>query len=307
MQLLLNSFEALIRWGLALIVTALIAIGVVSLIMSWFWNHDDMINTYPALTLSSTEINAADMVLSDDLFGASKISESLDQVIDETQLGLLLKGVFPGRLPDQGMAIISTNTGKDGLFSAGEALVSGVTLLAVYSDRVVLLREGIKEALFLSGMGEDTSLFSPPVSSDEGISSSFQTQANQTSSNGLLQGASSHADTADDATQQLTDISLVSKIPSTVVTAYIGRFKSNPQATLLSLGLEATGNSYRVLGNSPLISKGLLPNDEIISINKQPIGNPLRDAGLENLVRESGLVQVGILRGQRRFFVNYPL
>lgn len=63
----------------------------------------------------------------------------------ETALDLALTGVWPGE--EEGSAIIRRPDGKQRRLAVGEEIVSGVTLVAVYSDQVIIEQNGVRESL----------------------------------------------------------------------------------------------------------------------------------------------------------------
>lgn len=65
--------------------------------------------------------------------------------VEETALDLTLTGVWPGE--DVASAIIRLPNGKQDTFSVGDAIVPGVTLVAVYSDQVIIEQNGVRESL----------------------------------------------------------------------------------------------------------------------------------------------------------------
>ncbi|MGH8194731.1 MAG: type II secretion system protein GspC [Woeseiaceae bacterium] len=67
----------------------------------------------------------------------------------ETRLNLLLKGTVAATSDTVSMAIISANGDDDKVYAVSDTVVSGTTLHAVYTDRVILNRDGQLEALKL--------------------------------------------------------------------------------------------------------------------------------------------------------------
>jgi general secretion pathway protein C len=78
--------------------------------------------------------------------GEKKKPKKIDKKAPETRLNLTLHGVFVAEQPENGAAIIGTGTTQK-YHKVGGAVMSGVTLQAVYTDRVVLLRRGQSEVL----------------------------------------------------------------------------------------------------------------------------------------------------------------
>jgi general secretion pathway protein C len=65
----------------------------------------------------------------------------------ETRLNLTLHGVYVDEDPELGAAIIGESGSTQKYYKAGAQVMSGVTLQGVFSDRVVLLRNGQSEVL----------------------------------------------------------------------------------------------------------------------------------------------------------------
>ncbi|MDJ0759693.1 MAG: type II secretion system protein GspC [Woeseiaceae bacterium] len=69
--------------------------------------------------------------------------------LEETKINLTLKGTIASDTERASAAVISLGSGDDQVFSIGEAVTSGASLHAVYSDRVVLNENGRLTALYL--------------------------------------------------------------------------------------------------------------------------------------------------------------
>jgi general secretion pathway protein C len=93
----------------------------------------------PALQLA-TIVNAH-------LFGAGAVATGADA--PATSMALILAGVIADPDPAKGVAIIGENAAAGKLYSVGGAIPGGAHLHAVYSDRVLLERNGGLETLML--------------------------------------------------------------------------------------------------------------------------------------------------------------
>jgi general secretion pathway protein C len=78
--------------------------------------------------------------------GAVAKPKKVDKKAPETRLNLTLHGVFVADQPENGAAIIAKGSAQK-YHKVGSAVMSGVTLQAVYTDRIVLLRKGQSEVL----------------------------------------------------------------------------------------------------------------------------------------------------------------
>jgi general secretion pathway protein C len=94
------------------------------------------------------------------LFGNAK-AQVQQKVIDapETRLRLDLKGVFASTNASKALAIISSSKGKDKTYQIGDKVIGGALLHAVYSDRVILKRNGKLETLRLPKSKVDSKSF----------------------------------------------------------------------------------------------------------------------------------------------------
>lgn len=66
-----------------------------------------------------------------------------------TSANLTLAGTLAGRDPEQGWAIIGASGQTARVYATGASLPGGTRLLAVYPDRVILERSGVRESLVL--------------------------------------------------------------------------------------------------------------------------------------------------------------
>lgn len=275
-----------------------------------FWEQE----TLPSLTeisVSKSVSPEAVALPSEALFGSSGSVTKVEQKVEETKLNLSLKGVFPATAPDQGMAIIAARGQKDGLFQTGEEVSRGVVLAEVYSDRVLISRGAIKEALYFE-RPQNQDLFNAEVPT--AAQPSTQSRPRQTES-GVLPGSARSAYQAMSgstaATSNRSGHPLINDINrltvAQMIDTYEEKFKANPQALLASSGLEATGEAYRVTSGSPLIGIGLRAGDEILTVNGKRVGNVSADVELADTMRQQGVARIEMRRGDRRFFVNYPV
>ena len=83
------------------------------------------------------------------LFGVEgqRTTKNVVKKAPETRLKLTLHGVFVGKGPEKGSAIIGQANGKQRFYKTGTSISGGVTLKEVYADHVVLMRSGRSEVL----------------------------------------------------------------------------------------------------------------------------------------------------------------
>ncbi len=87
------------------------------------------------------------VILNSHLFGVANVS--VNGEVRETTIPLILAGVIAGRDPARGQAIIGPNATAAKLYAVGDAIQGGARLHEVYSDHVILERNGALEALRL--------------------------------------------------------------------------------------------------------------------------------------------------------------
>ncbi|AXQ29139.1 type II secretion system protein GspC [Solimonas sp. K1W22B-7] len=86
------------------------------------------------------------------LFGSYEAvpgASDLDNAPD-TRLNLTLIGILAGRGNDDSRALIADGSGEEKPYAIGDDLARGVTLEAIFADRVVLMRNGKAETLRLN-------------------------------------------------------------------------------------------------------------------------------------------------------------
>lgn len=82
------------------------------------------------------------------LFGEAQ-NTNVDANAPQTNVQLLLSGVLAVPDPKRGLAIIGPTAAAGRLYTVGSALPGGVSLYAVYADRVLISRAGVIESLLL--------------------------------------------------------------------------------------------------------------------------------------------------------------
>ncbi len=84
------------------------------------------------------------------LFGEATVTPATQAPIDaeKTQLHLVLRGVFAGD-PSKALAIIADDHGNEAVYFVNSVVPGGARLHAIYSDRVILERNGRYESLHL--------------------------------------------------------------------------------------------------------------------------------------------------------------
>lgn len=89
-----------------------------------------------------------ELVINANLFGEIEAEYvALESVAEETQLPLVLKGVFAGSEPSSNAALIETEDGKTRLYKIDREIIDGAVLRAVYNEKVVISYRGRNESL----------------------------------------------------------------------------------------------------------------------------------------------------------------
>lgn len=96
------------------------------------------------------------------LFGASKQDLTRKQTTPAkiTKLRLTLKGIFATSDPKQGAVQIQNDRQQESNFTVGESIFGKATLEEIYSDRIILYRNGQYETLMLPGKSLNAKYFS---------------------------------------------------------------------------------------------------------------------------------------------------
>jgi general secretion pathway protein C len=119
------------------------------------------------------------------LFGTAS-SGAADPNAPQTAVQLVLAGVLAVPDPKRGLALIGPNAATARLYTVGSAVPGGVSLHAVYPDRVLLNRSGIIESLLLPK--KLLAQAPPPVGAGAGAQSPAQRLAALAQGNGALLG-----------------------------------------------------------------------------------------------------------------------
>lgn len=89
--------------------------------------------------------------------GDTAITADID-TLPETRLQLRLFGVRTGGDPETGTAIIEAGANGQRTYAVGQEITGEAVMAAVYADRIVIRRSGVREVLFLREESERTPL-----------------------------------------------------------------------------------------------------------------------------------------------------
>ncbi|MBL4867590.1 MAG: hypothetical protein JKY67_14585 [Pseudomonadales bacterium] len=224
-----------------------------------------------------------------------------------TRLPLILNGVFRARVEVRSSAIVSEK-GKTGkLYKVGDKLPGNVTLETVYGNRIILNQNGRLETLHF------------PKTTSSGLARTSSKRATKKKSRKSRRAAknSSRREIIKNPKSRLGKLVNQGRLPSPgeLVSSINADVQSDVGVALRELGVEvipmADGGGYKVGAAAPMAmlkTVGLKPNDKVLSVNGQMLGDIERDRYMfEELATNcEGDVSVEIERGPRRFTVNVP-
>jgi general secretion pathway protein C len=108
-------------------------------------------------------INAA-AIANANLFGAAvQVANTNAADAPQTNIPLVLTGVIAASEPQNGLAILGENASSAKVYATGDIVPGGVKLHSVYSDRVILDRNGSLESLALPRQSTGVAMAPPPV------------------------------------------------------------------------------------------------------------------------------------------------
>jgi len=107
----------------------------------------------PAVAAASTpsrDVSRASIehIIGAELFGRAPAQSAGNQTPPETSLQLTLRGVFTADDPHRASAMIESSDGHAQIVKAGANVAADTVLQQVFSNRVVLMRNGIPESLY---------------------------------------------------------------------------------------------------------------------------------------------------------------
>lgn len=281
------------RW---VVVVMVVVSAVFSAQLTWLWMQPVTDVTapriQPASSVSSQRSASPEQMASAlanrHLFGqfeqVARVETGRPVEAPETQLRMTLQAVLSKGGEGSGFAIIGQRSGQSSAFSVGDDVFGQASLAAVYSDRVILDRNGQLETLRY----ERESTMQLLQVNDEPI----EPDASFTQS---IDQAQQRVDRGEDVQAQVEQM----------VTYVQQRANSDPQGLLDEVGLEATGAGYQVTQNArQLAMAGLRPGDVVTAVNDQSVGNIGQDQALLNqILQTGGELKIQIQRGSRSFTI----
>ncbi len=202
----------------------------------------------------------------------------------DTQLSLTLLGILNnGRDAESSRALIGTQGGEEKPYSIGDDVTRGVTLQAIFADRVILSRSGKLETLRLDKTQSGGSGLLParPVDEDEDNSGDEES------------GSNAEPSLAQIRSKLLADPSKVSDF-------------IRVQPVNSGKGV----NGYRIypgMDRSVFTSSGLRPGDVVTSVNGVQLNDPSKALQLLNDLSQSSQLNLTVDRGgvSQSFNINF--
>jgi general secretion pathway protein C len=274
------------HWSLNLLLVGFVIYGASLLAqLTWILISDDQdgfsggVSWSPGVAVrGANSARDVSVLLTISLFGKEGVSAPTQQLMErveapKTRLQLQLKGVFISERDSESSAIVSEK-GKTGeYFKVGDKLPGNAELVAVYSDRVLLKRNGRLETLSFDGGSKSNNLIAKVKSASKGR------QVNS---------------------------------PEQFVSVAEKRIAENPTTALASVGLkpvsEGKADGYVYDGKNPMLARmNLKPGDVVRSVNGFPLGDINKDKALLKQLYEQGSLEVEVERNGTSFYINYPL
>jgi general secretion pathway protein C len=193
------------------------------------------------------------------LFGTAESSEPAQGPAPETQLPLVLSGVFAAEDPEKGWALIGDSAQQSKVFSVGDSVRSGARLHSVYPDRVILDRNGTLETLALPKRNTGTLSVSRPPPPPE--------------------------------TNRLADN--LRQLAQTNPTVFAEIVRPQP---VFANGVQRGYRVYPGRNRQQFAKLGLQPGDLVLAINGTPLDDPQRGMEIFNTIGSSDRVQVTVER-----------
>ncbi len=146
----LNRYAAL---SISVLLLGVLALETSNLLATLNYQPSVSSNAKPAASAKQT-IYQASSITNSNIFGRSLASASFSQAnIPVTRLQLILRGAFTSSNPKQASAIIEGPDGQTRSYKSGSKIYGQASLQQVFSDRVVLSRNGQLETLYFPEPG----------------------------------------------------------------------------------------------------------------------------------------------------------
>lgn len=125
--------------ALELLLVAAIAIGLAY----WTWAAISPATLAASPASSRADSDRPEPLANRNLFGDSQAGATTGA--RRTSVGLALLGVFSGKRPTEGRAILAAQGSRPATVAVGESFAGGMVLQEVHPDHVIVLRDGVPE------------------------------------------------------------------------------------------------------------------------------------------------------------------
>jgi general secretion pathway protein C len=200
-------------------------------------------------------------------------------VAPKTRLRLILKGVFTAEQGGASGAIVEEIGKSSEYYGLGDSLPGNAVLEEVYSDRILLRRNGKLETLS----------FVDKVDKGQSIIAKAPTKAKPFPKRPM------------ERKERI-------KSPEQFIEEATDQIARDPEKALTSVGLTPSESGYVYQGGNPMLSGlNLQKGDVIRSVNGNLLGDIKKDKSLMKGLYEQGSLEVEVVRDGASFFINYPL
>ena len=225
-----------------------------------------------------------DRIVAMNLFGEPKRDAApKTETLSETKLSLVLHGVFVADKADASSALISQRNNNPELYAISARLPGNARLEAVYRDRVVVSRGGVRENLSFKRGDQLIRAGTRGLNDDRAVSSP---RPNPSSSK------------AQRAPRSLIERTLAK---------HREEIDRDPRKFIEALGLATSERGGYLLGTFANNDAGLEPGDRLLSLNGKPVGNPEQDRHQLERILAGRSVEVQIQRGEQRITFSLAL
>lgn len=209
-------------------------------------------------------VNAA-TIANAGLFGAPKPTVNTNAAnAPQTNIPLVLTGVIAASDPRNGLAILGENAAAAKVYAVGDIVPGGVKLHSVYSDKVILDRNGNLESLALPRQSTGMAMAPPPV-----------------------QNLPTESSLADRMRQ------LITSEPSVITDVM------RPQP-VFAQGKQRGYRVYPGRNRQAFTRLGLRPGDLVTAINGTPLDDPARGQEIFSTLGSSSEAHVTVMRNGKQ-------
>ncbi|MBI1422778.1 MAG: type II secretion system protein GspC [Gammaproteobacteria bacterium] len=227
------------------------------------------------------------------LFGVAPVQPVASEAPIEakkTGLKLTLRGVFAAGNPAQAMAIIADARGQEKVYQKNDTIFSGVTLYAVYPDRVILERSGNFEMLSLPRDEDDANANGVQVIHHSSYTPPEPAASEPPVQSRTIQGGKELEAFRDQLTQNPQEFWKNARIEPA--------YDSNNQI----VGYRFDYNNRQIMQ-----AMGLRPGDIIVEVNGQAVSDPSTLTGLLGQLSTASSFSLVIERNGQRENLNINL